>query len=183
MSGKTGKASTRIAMCGMAVALSVVIMMMGGVIPATVYIVPLLCGLVLLPVSIEFGKATAWVAFAATAALALILDFDKEAAFFYLFIGYYPIVKWSFDGIRSKPVRFFAKLALFTLSVTVMYALLNLLFPLEAFMQEFHEMGIWMLIGLLAIYDISMFLYDRMLIGMLMIYANRIRPRFRFLRK
>ena len=183
MSGNTSKASVRIAMCGMAVGLSVIFMMMGGIIPAAVYIVPLLCGLVLLPVSIEFGKPTAWATFAATTALALILDFDKEAAFFYLFIGYYPIVKWSLDGIRSKPLRILAKLALFTLSVIIMYALLNLLFPLEAFMQEFHEMGTLMLIGLLVIYDISMFLYDRMLIAMLMIYANRVRPRFRFLRK
>ena len=183
MSGTTEKASVRIAMCGIAVGLSVIFMMMGGIIPAAVYIVPLLCGLLLMPVSIEFGKPTAWATFTATAVLTLILDFDKEAAFFYLFIGYYPIVKWSFDSIRSKPVRILAKLCLFTLSVAIMYFLLNLLFPLEAFMQEFHEMGTWMLIGLLVIYDISMFLYDRMLIAALMIYANRIRPRFRVLRK
>lgn len=183
MAVKQVKSSFIVAMCGMAVALSVVIMTLGGVIPAAVYAIPLLCGLILLPISIEFGKPAAWATYAATALLALILGFDKEAAFFYLFIGYYPIVKWSFDRIHSKPVRIVSKLALFTGSVVLMYALLNLLFPLEAFMQEFKEMGVWMLIGLLIIYDISMFLYDRLLFAALFIYANRIKPKLRFLKR
>ena len=183
MNSRTVKASLRIAITGMAVALSVVIMMLGGLIPAAVYAVPLLCGLVLLPISIEFGKATAWATYAATAVLAMLLDFDKEAAFFYVFMGYYPIVKWSFDKIPSPPLRIAAKLALFTLSILVMYGLLNLLFPMEAFMQEFREMGTWMLLGLLIIYDISMLLYDRLLFAALIIYANRIKPKLRFLRR
>ena len=181
MAGKKVKPSIRIAFCGMAAGLSIVIMLLGGFIPAAVYAVPLLCGLVLLPVSIEFGKPTAWATFAATAILALMLDFDKEAAFFYLFIGYYPIIKWSIERIRSVPLRLVIKLMLFSLSVIVMYLLLNLLFPMEAFMQEFKEMSMWMLIGLLVVYDISMLLYDRFLFAALMIYANRIKPRIRFL--
>ena len=181
---KAPKAGVRMAFCGMAAGLSVVIMMMGGLIPAAVYAVPLLCGLILLPVSIEFGRPTAWATFAASAILALMLDFDKEAAFFYLFIGYYPIIKWPLDTlIKSKPVRLLVKLAVFTFSVLLMYALLNLLFPMEAFMQEFHEIGVVFLICLLILYDICMLLYDRLLITALMIYANRIRPKFRFLRK
>ena len=183
MTRREVKGSVRIAFCGMAVALSVVIMLIGGLIPAAVYAVPLLCGLLLLPISIEFGQKYAWATFAATAVLSLILDFDKEAAFFYLFISYYPIVKWSFERIRSVPLRYAAKLMLFTTSVLLMYGLLNLLFPMEAFMQEFHDMGTAMLIGLLVAFDVSMLLYDRLLVGALLIYANRIKPRLRFLRR
>ncbi len=177
------KASLRVAFSGMAVGLSVVLMMMGGLLPVAVYIIPLLCGLVLLPISVEFGKATAWATFAATAILAMMLDFDKEAAFFYLFIGYYPIIKWQLDKIRRKPLRIAVKLALFTVSIIVMYLLLSLLFPMAQFMQEFHEMGTLLLIGMLVVYDISMLLYDRLLMAALMIYANRIRPKLRFLRR
>ena len=177
------KASLRVAFSGMAVGLSVVLMMMGGLLPVAVYIIPLLCGLVLLPISVEFGKATAWATFAATAILSMMLDFDKEAAFFYLFIGYYPIIKWQLDKIRRKPLRIAVKLALFTVSIIVMYLLLSLLFPMAQFMQEFHEMGTLLLIGMLVVYDISMLLYDRLLMAALMIYANRIRPKLRFLRR
>ena len=181
MPGRTARASVRIAFCGIIAGISIVIMLIGGLIPAAVYAVPLLCGLLLLPLSIEFGKPAAWATFAATALLALILGFDKEAAFFYLFIGYYPILKWTVDRIRSIPVRFIIKVLLFSVSVFFMYLLLNLLFPMEAFMKEFNEMGTWMLICLLIVFDISMLLYDRLLFSALIIYANRIKPKFRFL--
>ena len=180
---KPQKPAVVAAFAGMAVGLSVVIMMLGGLIPAAVYIVPLLCGLLLLPVSIEFGRPTAWAAFAATAVLALVLDFDKEAAFFYLFIGYYPIVKWSLDKLSPPALRLIAKLALFTVLIVAMYALMNLLFPMEAFMREFREMGTLLLLGLLVVYDVSMLLYDRLMMAALMIYANRIRPQLRFLKR
>ncbi len=183
MTGKRAPASVRVAYCGMAVALSVVIMLLGGLIPVAVYAVPLLCGLVLLPVKIEFGDASAWATFAATALLSLILGIDKEAAFFYLFIGYYPLVKWKLDSIRRRPVRLLAKIALFAGTIILMYSCLQLLFPMEAFMQEFHEMGTVMLCGLLVMYVFAMLLYDRLLMAAVMIYANRIKPKLPFLRK
>ena len=39
------------------------------------------------------------------------------------------------------------------------------------------------LLGLLVVYDISMLLYDRFLFAALLIYANRIKPRMRFLHR
>ena len=183
MASKSVKPSVRIAFCGMAAGLSVVIMLLGGIIPIAVYTVPLICGLILLPVTVEFGKPSAWATFFAAAILALILDFDKEAAFFYLFIGYYPIIKWSIEKVRSVSLRTIIKVLIFTVSIVTMYLLLNLFFPMEAFMQEFHEMGTWMLFGLLVIFDISMLLYDRLLFAALMIYANRIKPKLGFLKR
>ena len=55
--------SVMIAFCGMAAGLSVAIMLLGGVIPAAAYAVPMLCGLVLLPVLLEFGRRAAWATF------------------------------------------------------------------------------------------------------------------------
>ena len=175
--------SLMVAFCSMAAGLSVVIMLLGGVIPIATYAVPMLCGLLLLPILIEFGKTAAWATFFAVAALALLLGFDKEAAFFYLFIGYYPIVKWDLDKIKSKGLRFAVKLLLFTGAIAIMYALLNLLFPLGAYLNEFQEMGVIMTIGFVAVYDICMLLYDWALMGCVMIYANKIRPKMAFLRK
>ena len=44
-------------------------------------------------------------------------------------------------------------------------------------------MGVWMLLGSLVIFDISMLLYDRLLFTALLIYANRIKPKLRFLHR
>ena len=171
--------SVMIAFCGMAAGLSVAVMLLGGVIPAAAYAVPMLCGLVLLPVLLEFGARAAWATFFSVAALALLMDFDKEAAFFYLFIGYYPIVKWKFDKIKPKVKRIVAKLLLFTLAIVLMYALLNLLFPLAAALEEFKEMGVALSIGFILLYDGCMLLYDRLLIAAVMLYANRIQPKLK----
>ena len=172
-----------VAFCGMAAALSVVIMMTGGVIPIATYAVPMLCGTLLLPILIEFGKSAAWATFFSVALLSLILGFDKEAAFFYLFIGYYPIVKWPLDRVKPKGKRILCKALLFTCAIGVMYALMYLLFPMEAMTQEFKEMGIALTVGFVIVYAGCMFLYDFLLVQLLPVYANRIRPKLKFMIK
>ena len=79
---KARKQSMMAAFCGMAAGLSMAVMLLGGVIPIATYAVPMLCGLLLLPILLEFGERAAWATFFAVSALALMLDFDKEAAFF-----------------------------------------------------------------------------------------------------
>ncbi len=175
--------SLMIAFCGMMAGLSIVIMLLGGVIPVATYAVPMLCGILLLPILLEFGEVAAWATFAATAAVALLMGFDKEAAFFYLFIGYYPIVKWRMERIPGKTGRFLLKLLLFTAAIVIMYGLLFLLFPLSAMMEEFREMGVALTILFVAVYDLCMLLYDRLLPRLVMVYANRIRPKLSFLRR
>ncbi len=173
--------SMTVAFCGMAAALSVVIMMTGGVIPIATYAVPMLCGTLLLPILIELGKKAAWATFFSVALLSMILGFDKEAAFFYLFIGYYPIVKWPLDRVKPKAKRILCKALVFTCSIGLMYALLFLLFPMEDMRQEFQEMGAVMSIVFVIAYALCMFLYDFLLVLLLPVYANRIRPKLKFL--
>lgn len=175
--------SVMVAFCGMAAGLSVVIMLLGGVIPAAAYAVPMLCGLALLPVLLEFGRRAAWATFFAVAALALLMDFDKEAAFFYLFMGYYPIVKWNLDKIKPKAKRIAVKLLLFTFAIVLMYALLNLVFPVAAALEEFREMGVALSIGFVILYDGCMLLYDRLLMAAVLLYGSRIRPKLKILQR
>ena len=65
--------SAMIAFCGMTVALSVVLLLLGGVIPVATYAVPMLAGLLLLPALLEFGLKAAWMTFFTTALLSLLL--------------------------------------------------------------------------------------------------------------
>ena len=106
------KQSGKIAFCGMMVALSVALMLTGGLIPIATYCAPMISGVLLLPILLEYGKKTAWMGYLATALIVLILGIDKEAAFFYIFLGYYPIIKWSIDKLHQKPMRVILKLLL-----------------------------------------------------------------------
>ena len=175
--------SIRVAYCGMAAGLSVALMLLGGVIPAATYAVPMLCGLLLLPLLLEFDARAAWTTYIAAALIAVLMDYDKEAAFFYIFLGYYPIVKWKLDRIKSRPKRLLYKVALFTLALAAMYGLLALLFPMAAFMQEFREMGVFMSVAFAGLYIFCMLAYDRLLLPMALLYMNRVRPKLKFLRR
>ena len=125
--------STMMAFCGLMTALGVTLMLSGGLIPIMTYCAPMAAGVLLLFVLIEFGKQAAWTTFFSTAFISLLLGIDKEAAFFYLFIGYYPLIKWKLDQLKPKFLQLTAKLSLFSLSITLLYLTLALLLNMEDF--------------------------------------------------
>jgi len=175
--------SSKIAFCGLMVALSVSLMLSGGLIPVATYCVPMFCGILLLPILMEFGKKTAWTAFTATTLITLLMDTDKEAAFFYLFFGYYPLLKWDIERIKSKRLRLSCKLLVFNASVALMYAFLAFMLNMQALIEEFSQMGSVVLILFILIFNLCMLLYDRLLFPLVLLYVNRIQPKLSFLKR
>ena len=82
----------RLSLSALMAALGTVLMLSSNLIPVLTYVAPMLASLTLIPILSEFGKKYAWMTWAVTALLALLLCADREAAFFYLFIGWYPIL-------------------------------------------------------------------------------------------
>ena len=171
------KKSKRMALTGMLCALAVVIMMLGGVIPLATFCCPALAGLMLIPVFVECGEKLSWCAYAAIAALSLILCPDKEAALLLTFIGYYPILRWRLDQLRSRLLRVVAKLGVFNLAVLAMYALSILVLQMDQILREYQEMGLALTIACLLIGNITLLLYDRLIAIMTALYVNRLRGR------
>lgn len=171
--------STAMAYSSMAAALSVVILLSGGLIPIMTYISPLFAGVLLLPVLAEFGKKYAWTCYLASALIVLMLGVDKEAAFFYLFFGYYPIVKWQLDRIRRKGLSLLVKTLLFALSAGVMYALMGYVLGMQAILNDFGEMGTVMTALFFATLVVCMLLYDKLLFPLLLIYDRKLKPKLR----
>lgn len=171
------KKSKRMALTGMLCALAVVIMMLGGVIPLATFCCPALAGLMLVPVFVECGEKLSWCAYAAIAVLSLILCPDKEAALLFAFIGYYPILRWRLDQLRSRLIRVVAKLGVFNLAVLAMYALSILVLQMDQILREYQEMGLALTIACLLIGNITLLLYDRLIAVMTALYVNRLRGR------
>ena len=171
------KKSRKMALTGMLCALAVVIMMLGGVIPLATFCCPALAGLMLIPVFVECGEKLSWCAYAAIAALSLILCPDKEAALLLAFIGYYPILRWRLDQLRSSLLRVVAKLGVFNLAVLAMYALSILVLQMDQILREYQEMGLALTVACLLIGNVTLLLYDRMIAIMTALYVNRLRGR------
>ena len=171
------KKSRKMALTGMLCALAVVIMMLGGVIPLATFCCPAMAGLMLIPVFVECGEKLSWCAYAAIAALSLILCPDKEAALLFAFIGYYPILRWRLDQLRSRLLRVVAKLGVFNLAVLAMYALSILVLQMDQILREYQEMGLALTVACLLIGNITLLLYDRLIAVMTALYVNRLRDR------
>ena len=175
---KRDQQSWAVALCGMSVAVSVVLMLLGAIIPVAMFIAPAAGGIFIGAVALECGRRWAWTAYAAAALLGLLLVPDKETAlFFAALLGYYPLVKPRFDRIRPAPLRVGAKLLLCNGSVLVLYGLLFLLFPAGQG-SEALELAALALAGVtLAIGNAAFLLFDRALANLARVYRLLWQPR------
>lgn len=148
------------ALGGVLAALAVVIMSMGTLIPVATYACPMLCALLVQVVLKTCGTRAAWAWYGAVALLSMLLAPDKEAAFVFLFLGYYPILKPKLDRSRGK---WLWKLLLFNGAVLLMYWLLMAVLGLSQVISDFSEMGFAMTVLLLILGNVTFFLLDRLL--------------------
>ena len=170
----------RIAFCSMMAALGTAIMLTGGLIPVFTYCSPIIAAVLLAVVKDEEGSGSAWLVWAVTGTLSLMMGIDKEAAFFYVFLAWYPILKQRFDAIGSRALRFIAKLAVFSAAVAAMYSLTCYVLGIDEIINSFSASR-WINIGFLAGMVLCMLLYDKALNGIICMYRVKIRPRLKFL--
>ena len=176
-----GKSSRKIALCGLMTALGAALMLLGGLFPIATYVVPLAAGVLLLPARSEYGTGTALVQWLATCLIVLALGVDREAAFFYVFLGYYPAVKPKFDALSPLALRIAVKLALFAAATAAMYALLYFVLKLSAIIEQMAEAGFILGALFFVMLIACMLIYDAALAAMESLYKKRLRPKLKFL--
>ena len=168
--------SRKIALSGMMAALGTAVMLMGGVIPIATFCCPALAGLTLIPLVFDCGNAFALSAYAAIALLALMLGPDKEAALLFAFLGYYPVVKWRIDGKIRKPwLRRLTKLLLWNCAIAAMYALIFYVLRLDWIIDDYRDATIAMTAVTLLLGNVTLALYDVVLVRFSMMYLARWR--------
>lgn len=153
-------AAKEIALGGMLAALALVIMCLGGLIPASTYICPMLCAMILQAVRRICGDRIAWAWYGAVAILALLIGPDKEAASVFVFFGFYPIIKPKFDKSRLK---WLWKLLYFNIMILLMYSLLIHIFGMAELAEEWQELGLVMTAVMLVLGNVTFLLLDRVL--------------------
>ena len=166
----------------MLAALAVAVMSLGTILPIATYVCPMFCALLLQVVLKACGSRIAWAWYGAVALLSVLLAPDKEAAAVFVFLGYYPIVKWDIDRLKQKPVRVLLKLLVFNVSIVAMYMILGFLLHMDAVVEDFTQMGVALLIAFIALMNVCMFMYDRLLSPLVILYVKRLRPKLKFLR-
>ena len=165
------KNAKQIALGGILGALAVTILFLGGLIPVSTYICPMLCMLILQLVLKLCGKRMAWAWYAMVSFLALILGPDKEAAAVLVLFGYYPIIKPKMDKL---PLKILWKLVFFNAVTVFMYTVVVAVLGLEAIVVENNLIG-YIGLGLMLLLGNGTFL----LIDKLLSHYARQKPRKR----
>ena len=63
-----------------------------------------------------------------------------------------------------------------------LYAVLGFILNMDALISEFQQMGPLLTFVFIIFFDICMLLYDRLLLPLAILYAQRLRPRLSFLK-
>lgn len=166
----------KVAFCSIMAALGTVIMLTGGLIPVFTYCSPLIAALLLIPVSQEAGNGYSWMVWLVTGLLSMLIGIDKEAAFFYIFLGYYPIIRPAINRISSGFLRFAVKLLLFAGAVCAMYALICFVFKIDDIINSFSASR-WINASIILAVIICMMIYDRALVNLTGYYNIKLRPK------
>lgn len=181
--GKNRNKALSVTFCGVMAAVGVVLMLVGAMFGVLTYAAPLMASVCLIPVYTEFGKGRAWLCYLATAIIAVLLSPDKELAFFYVFIGYYPLVRQGFLRIGNRVLRVLVKLMFFAAVIAALYAFLYFVMQLEAIMKDLKESGAVMNALFFAGMTVVLLIYDKAVELSERLYVFRIRPKLRFLPK
>ena len=170
MKGRKSK-SWAMAYCGMAAALSVVLMLLGAVFPIAMFIAPAVASFLIATVCVECGKTMALTDYGAVSLLSLLFVPDKEVALTFVFLlGYYPLGKPYFERIRPALLRAVCKLLLCN-------GLVLLLVPAGSIAEELRTTALAVSLVTLAMGNVAFLLYDRALHNMLMLYKVVWQPR------
>ena len=154
------KETKAVALGGMLGAVAMVIMCLGGLIPVSTYICPVMCMLILQLVLNFCGKRIAWAWYIMVSLLSLLIGPDKEAAALLVLLGYYPIIKPKMDRL---PLKILWKLALFNAVTVFMYTVVVALLGLEAILVEHTVLGYISFVLMILLGNATFFLLDKLL--------------------
>ena len=154
------KQTKQIALGGILGAVAMTILFFGGLIPASTYVCPVLCVIILQIVLSTCGKRIAWPWYFMISFLALLLGPDKEASVLLTLLGYYPIIK---PKMEKFPVPVVCKLVFFNAVILLMYWILMRFLGIEHIVQEYQELGFGMTVVTLILGNWTFLLLDLIL--------------------
>lgn len=162
----------QIALGGVLAALAVVFLMLGGLVPMATYACPMLASILLVPLREELPKPMCAGWYVIVSVLAILLCPDKETAFVFVFLGWYPLLKPTLDRLPGLP-RILVKLLVFLAAVAALYAVLIYALGLEVLAEEAKNLGLAMVIALAVLGCLTFLLFDLVLGRLTILYRKR----------
>lgn len=182
---QTARKTKRLALCAVLCALGVVILGFGAILEVMDITTTMLASLLLLPIMLCYGNGYAFMTYAVTGLLSVILMPFSFAPWMYLGLaGYYPMVKAKFDRL-PKLISILLKAILVLVALLAYFIAFYFLMMQgagslsDAFTLAFGEKGdpSWMGWVAVALAYIAFFAYDLLIDRLLVLYRYRWQAR------
>ena len=182
---QTARKTKRLALCAVLCALGVVILGFGAILEVMDITTTMLASLLLLPIMLCYGNGYAFMTYAVTGLLSVILMPFSFAPWMYLGLaGYYPMVKAKFDRL-PKLISILLKAILVLVALSAYFIAFYFLMMQgagslsDAFTLAFGEEGdpSWMGWVAVALAYIAFFAYDLLIDRLLVLYRYRWQAR------
>lgn len=171
--------SFKIAFTGIIIAFAEIVLLGTGLFPFATYALPAVAGMLFMPLMVEFGGKNALLAYIATAFLSFMIVPDKEAVIMFVALfGHYPITKAYIERVKSRVLEYILKFVMFNVIVISAYSLAIYVFGLSEFSDGLGDFGEYTVLILLALGNITFFLYDYGFNRIVKLYIGIIKPRF-----
>ena len=168
--------NNKITLCAVVSSLCISLMFLNAIIPIMGYAIPAAAGVLLLFVFIETSAAWAFMSYATVSCLSILLLPEKSSALlFILLLGYYPLVKFYIDKCKIKILNLLIKFLIFNVTAILNFVIATKILKVPA--EEFQAFGLSIVWVLLALGNISFFLYDFALKGVALKYMHSLHPK------
>jgi hypothetical protein len=166
--------SFKVALGGVAAALSLLLMILAGVTSTLVYAIPMITGALLMMLVVEFGQGFASLIYIAVSIISLLILGNKEAAIMYIgFFGYYPIFKSILEKHLKGFVCWIVKYLIFNVAMVASYFIVTKIFMIS--FEDVESFGKFALPLLLLAGNVLFVMYDVVLTRLVSIYLYRWR--------
>lgn len=151
--------AVKVAVGGVFSAMALVLMMLTGVFPFGTYAFPVIAGVMLIVIYLEFGFRWSMLVYGVISIMSVLFVSDKEAALFFLLLfGYYPVVKSFIERLKSKILQYIIKLAIFNAAAVSVYFLMLFVFSMPA--DSFELFGVNIPLIFLIVGNFVFLIYD-----------------------
>lgn len=145
--------------------------------PYLTYAIPAIAGLFIMVIVIEIDCKWALGSFLASAFMVFLFAETESRFMFIGLLGYYPIIKALLERMKRPVLEWFIKIAVFNLSVAVIYYALSTLIGITA--EDFGSLGKYGIIILLVLGNAVFIVYDIAVSRMASVYWTVLHPKIR----
>lgn len=168
--------NSKITLCGVVSALCIALMFLNVVIPIMGYTIPAVAGVLLLFLLLETSASWAFMSYAIVSCLSILLLPEKSSALlFILLLGHYPLIKFYIDKCKIIILNLLIKFLIFNTTTILDFVIATKILKVPT--EEFQAFGVSIIWVLLALGNITFFLYDFALKGVAWKYIHSIHPK------